>query len=394
MTKENTPSAELLTHTVFERHAARTTHRWSFIRLGLWASLAVLVMLILVGAWSYRQTNQMMLESQERTGKAIAAGLSSAVEEDLIVKNYAQLEVRLMQVMAGAQISAALVADASGKVLSEVQRDPRTSEVSVVFNDGFIRNPEAQPTTSRTDDVLDIFYPVGGVVPSGWVKLRVATTPDDALLGGIHQQLLLLLSLGAITMLMVVGFSLWRTYSRVQTAQMLIEELNDSLHSAAFYDALTQLPNRHLLADRLKQALAMAARSNKHLAVCYLDLDGFKQVNDQYGHDTGDALLIEVCQRMLKAVRQHDTVARVGGDEFVLLISDLESINACELILSRLLGDLARPFHVNGHNLQVGASIGVAMHLQHGSDPATLIRMADKAMYSAKCAGKNRYCFF
>jgi hypothetical protein len=86
MTKENTPSAELLTHTVFERHAARTTHRWSFIRLGLWASLAVLVMLILVGAWSYRQTNQMMLESQERTGKAIAAGLSSAVEVDLIVK--------------------------------------------------------------------------------------------------------------------------------------------------------------------------------------------------------------------------------------------------------------------------------------------------------------------
>ena len=164
-------------------------------------------MLILVGAWSYRQTNQMMLESQERTGKAIAAGLSSAVEEDLIVKNYAQLEVRLMQVMAGAQISAALVADASGKVLSEVQRDPLTSEVSVVFNEGFIRNPEAQPTTSRTDDVLDIFYPVGGVVPSGWVKLRVATTPDDALLGGIHQQLLLLLSLGAITMLMVVGFS-------------------------------------------------------------------------------------------------------------------------------------------------------------------------------------------
>lgn len=373
--------------------APRTNHQWSFIRVGLWASLAVLVMLVLVGLWSYRQTNLMLLDAQEKTGRAIATALGSAVEENLITRDYAQVEVELQQAMSNTQVRSVLIADINGKILSEVRRDPLTGQVSVMFDQSDMIHPERQPIIFRNNDMLDILLPVGRPVTIGWVKLRLTMMPDDALLGGIHQQLWLILGLGALTMFLVVGFSLRATYSRVQTTQTQMEEMNDSLHSVAFYDALTQLPNRQLLADRLKQALAVAGRTRSLLAVCYLDLDGFKPVNDQYGHDAGDALLVEISGRLVQSLREHDTVARVGGDEFVLLIN-VQSVEMCAQIIQRLLEEIAKPIIIQGYEVSVAASIGVALCPLHGYDPETLVMLADRAMYIAKANGKNCYSIF
>jgi diguanylate cyclase (GGDEF)-like protein/PAS domain S-box-containing protein len=172
------------------------------------------------------------------------------------------------------------------------------------------------------------------------------------------------------------------------------------LEHIAHHDALTNFPNRVLLADRLQQGLIQSQRRNKLLAVAYLDLDNFKDINDLHGHDVGDALLIEVSQRMKDALREGDTLARIGGDEFVAVIVDLLLPEECSPVLERLLHAAAMPVSVPVQSggadlvLQVSASIGVTVYPQDGTDADQLLRHADQAMYLAKQAGKNRHHMF
>ena len=174
----------------------------------------------------------------------------------------------------------------------------------------------------------------------------------------------------------------------------LIKEHQQRLEHLAHFDALTQLPNRMLLGDRLQLAMAQAERSGKLLAVCYLDLDHFKPINDRWGHAVGDRLLIEAAQRLKACVRAGDTVARLGGDEFVLLITGLDSQHECEQALSRVIVALAQPFPISDQQLNVSASIGVTLFPHDGADADTLLRHADQAMYAAKQNGRNRYHLF
>jgi diguanylate cyclase (GGDEF)-like protein/PAS domain S-box-containing protein len=162
----------------------------------------------------------------------------------------------------------------------------------------------------------------------------------------------------------------------------------------ANYDPLTELPNRRLLSDRLKQATLLAERSGKFFAICFLDLDGFKTINDQHGHDVGDQLLVGVSRNLTTALRAHDTLARLGGDEFVLLLCDLNSPNETASILERVLQTVRQPVSAHGHVISISASIGVTLYPHDNSDPDTLLRHADQTMYLAKQAGKARYQLF
>ncbi|MET3129817.1 diguanylate cyclase (GGDEF)-like protein/PAS domain S-box-containing protein [Oxalobacteraceae bacterium GrIS 1.11] len=173
-----------------------------------------------------------------------------------------------------------------------------------------------------------------------------------------------------------------------------LKEHQRQLEYIAHYDALTGLPNRVLLADRLQHAIAQSQRRGQSLALVYLDLDGFKGINDHYGHQTGDALLITVAQRMQAALREGDTIARIGGDEFVAVLVDLDRPQDCEPVLRRLLQAAAEPVAADAQLLRVSASIGVTLYPQDGGDADLLMRHADQAMYLAKQAGKNRYHLF
>ena len=167
------------------------------------------------------------------------------------------------------------------------------------------------------------------------------------------------------------------------------------LEVMAHYDVLTGLPNRALLTDRLRLALAQETRRGSNLAVVYLDLDGFKEVNDRHGHDIGDQLLISLALRMKDALREGDTLARLGGDEFVALLCDLDDINTCVPWLNRLLGAASKPVVIDGRTLQVSASVGTTFYPQDDPvDADQLLRQADQAMYQAKLAGKNRFYIF
>ncbi|MEY8875742.1 MAG: PAS domain S-box protein, partial [Leptothrix sp. (in: b-proteobacteria)] len=173
-----------------------------------------------------------------------------------------------------------------------------------------------------------------------------------------------------------------------------IKEHQRQLEHVAHYDPLTGLANRVLLADRLQHAMVQAKRRNRHLALVYLDLDGFKAVNDTHGHDVGDRLLIMVSHLLRAALRQGDTLARLGGDEFVAVLSDLASPAEYELVVTRLLQAAATPVRIEQQSFQLSASLGVTLFPLDSGDADTLLRHADQAMYQAKLAGKNRYHLF
>ena len=169
------------------------------------------------------------------------------------------------------------------------------------------------------------------------------------------------------------------------------KEHEKQLEHIAHYDALTGVPNRVLLADRLSQALARTKRDRGLMAVCYLDLDGFKPVNDNFGHEIGDKVLVEVTRRIKENIREDDTVARLGGDEFVVLLVGLQVPEECVSSLHRLLEAINRPIEVKENSIRISASIGVSLYPEDEQDPDTLLRHADQAMYIAKQSGKNRY---
>lgn len=167
------------------------------------------------------------------------------------------------------------------------------------------------------------------------------------------------------------------------------------LEHMAHFDALTNLPNRVLLADRLQQAMLQAQRRQLQLSVVYLDLDGFKTINDQFGHETGDQVLITLAKRLKEALREGDTLARIGGDEFVAVLSDLEDTSATLALLHRMMTASALPVQVGEQVLKVSASLGVTFYPQANDiESDQLLRQADQAMYQAKLAGKNRYQIF
>jgi diguanylate cyclase (GGDEF)-like protein len=171
-----------------------------------------------------------------------------------------------------------------------------------------------------------------------------------------------------------------------------LEAYSREQETLALHDELTGLPNRRLLEERMHLAIAHVRRNNFSMGVLYLDLDGFKLVNDTYGHDAGDALLTMVAMRLRESVREEDTVARLCGDEFVILLLDLNLDNNVNKLVNKLIGILSEPYSIKGHDIHITASIGVSIYPANGDKVEMLMESADMAMYKAKRAGKNSFC--
>ncbi len=178
--------------------------------------------------------------------------------------------------------------------------------------------------------------------------------------------------------------------------QDITERLNTerTIHYMAHHDALTGLPNRRLMQDRLNQAILQARRNQSHVALLFLDLDRFKLVNDTLGHETGDYVLRDVAKRLMKVVREGDTVSREGGDEFVIILPDLEKPESAQLVANKILHELSQSIEVSGQELTVTASIGISHYPNDATDIQHLLKHADSAMYQAKDAGRNTARFF
>lgn len=172
------------------------------------------------------------------------------------------------------------------------------------------------------------------------------------------------------------------------------KEAEETIRQLAYYDVLTGLPNRILLHDRLTIALAQAQRTGKKLAVMMLDLDRFKEVNDTMGHAVGDLLLKAVANRLTAILRKNDTVSRLGGDEFIVVIPEVGNKDDMTTLARKILDTVRTPFEIEGHRIAVGSSIGIALCPDDGADIETLMQHADMAMYNAKQSGRNQYRLF
>ncbi|MDP1558708.1 MAG: EAL domain-containing protein [Nitrosomonas sp.] len=184
----------------------------------------------------------------------------------------------------------------------------------------------------------------------------------------------------------IIGVDLARWFDRQETEQRII--------TMATHDSLTGLPNRRLLQDRIKQLLAHGSRIHSQIAILFIDLDHFKTINDSLGHDVGDLLLNEVAVRLVSCVRDEDTVARQGGDEFIVVLHSITDARDAAIVAEKILAKLEQPHQIRKQELRVGCSIGIAIFPENGADANTLLKNSDVAMYHAKTVGRNNFQFF
>lgn len=206
-------------------------------------------------------------------------------------------------------------------------------------------------------------------------------------------KLVLVTTLAVLTIALLTSILDARLEARTAILANSLSEANRELTHLALHDTLTSLPNRVLLSDRIDQAINTAQGNSSAFALMFMDLDGFKPVNDAFGHHIGDQLLRDVALRLRSNLHRHDTLARIGGDEFVLLM-ELSDVDEAVTVASRLVNVVAQPFEVSGHILQVSVSVGICLYPGNGEDQHELLMNADAAMYHAKANGKNGYSFF
>jgi diguanylate cyclase len=236
-----------------------------------------------------------------------------------------------------------------------------------------------------------------GMAAAQFAPGSVCLAADAA--GGGMDTMSLAVSIGIVTILILavtLSISALDAHFATRNAKLALElqGANDQLRTIALYDNLTGLPNRFLLEDRLRQAALHSDRTGKSFSLMFVDLDDFKPVNDSYGHAVGDELLRQVGTRLQDSLRKHDTVARTGGDEFVVVVSDVEDAKAATVIGEKILAELAKPVVVGSRTLEISCSIGISMYPADGKDIATLTANADVAMYHAKKSGKHAFRLF
>ncbi len=354
--------------------------------------VGILLLLLAASSLSYFKTISLIHDGQRQSNAELAEGLAHSLTDGIVSRDYGALESQIKLILLNKHLQSVLVADVGGKVLAHLERIGPEGRVFENFKEKIVKLPteKSEFFTDTASDSDIIWQKIEAGTPVGWLRLEISDAKIDSILVRLKSETILIASLAAVVIIgMIVGFLL-RIYPKLYRHEKRIEQENREFEFDAMHDALTQLPNRKLMLDRLQQAIFDAERKNKMLLVTFLDLDGFKGVNDRYGHDIGDQLLLEVRNRLLACFRRSDTVSRLGGDEFVILLPDVADWSLCKSLLESLPEQLSKPYSVKGHFInEIGASIGVAIYPRDGATPEILIAHADEAMYAAKRAGKG-----
>lgn len=362
------------------------------LRGALWIGVGTLLAALTAIWWFDQRAHEIRISGLETSARLMADGVAIAIEDEVIAQNYAELETRLKQTMADIQVLSILVADRDGRVLSHIQRESPKHDPRPVYVHERITPPVALRQATAHHDVVTQWLRLDAGVPIGWLELKISGTEVDHELIQLRQTVSIWLMGACVVLLSALTLVLMRTRGLVRMEEDALLARNDALKQVAYRDSLTGLPNRHLLLDRIEQAMAFSERNHKRFAVCFMDLDGFKAVNDNHGHEAGDQVLREVGHRVQLCLRNNDTVARLGGDEFVILLTEINDDTAFEEVLTRVQSAIQQPMLVaEDVTVQISSSIGVTVYPSDDSAPSVLLEHADQAMYLAKRSGKNRW---
>jgi diguanylate cyclase (GGDEF)-like protein len=380
-----------------QTNASSSIFKSAFTKSLIWFSLSAMLLISVSSAWTFYSMNQLIRASQERREIALGKGLAIAISDSIVSRDYAQLEGDLQQAMGNTGIRSVLVSDLRGNVLAFLERKTEHDEVRSNFSLTRIDLP-TQTTThyirEQAANTSVLWYQVNPGIPLGWIRIDSFDNLSDALETNFRSNVL-----GSILILFLVFFAsaatfFYRAKQKTQAIERRLISSNEILHTAVHIDSLTQLPNRLALAGLLDAAMEKSKQNADLLAICFIDLDEFKGVNDRMGHLSGDNLLIAAAGRMLQAVRDNDSVVRLGGDEFVLLLGSLNSVNELDQLLTRILELLSSPFMIDGQAVLISASIGATIFPTDTSSVSHLLAHADIAMYGVKRKGKNAWALY
>ncbi len=358
----------------------------------------VLLSLLLGGStWNYLQTIQLIQQSQLRLSNQLADSVAYSLTDDLVTRDYGGLESRLKLILLNEGIRSAMVADLDGKVIVYLRREPESGALQFVYDQKSVKIPEPEKVSlnkNSSGQTNEIWKQIVSGMPVGWIRLSLNDTQAALILTQFKTQAIVIGVFSLLIVLSVMIAFLLKYYRKAHAQELIMLEKHDALEHDALHDFLTGLPNRKLIDDRIQHAIFEYERYQTKFVVCFLDLDGFKTVNDQYGHEVGDLLLIEVAKRLKTTSRRTDTIGRLGGDEFVLLLSNLSGRTEIEKIIQYRLREIAKPFVWNKTSMQVTASIGITCYPDDLVSTVGLLKHADAAMYEAKQRGKNTFFMY
>ena len=370
-----------------------------FYKLSAWSVSLSFIAILLSSVWTYYSVIQIYNSTYLKKAEQLARGAGLAIGDKLLSKDYTELESILRRLFLNKDLDLAVVADLNGKRVLTLKRE-KDAEPQLFFELSQLSIDKNIDIETRVDgnigDKIKVLQKIDPGIPIGWLYLELSNTTEELILQKLKTNILLVATPLFIVIVIISLFLNKNLKTKVDKNELLIKTEKNFWNSRAIEDPLTKLPNRLLLHNDLRSALAEANRMNSHVGIIFFDLDGFKQVNDQHGHQTGDLLLAEVAKRLVEYVRPGDTVIRYGGDEFIIIFNNLESRLELEGLIERLSEQINSPFDINGQTLNIRASIGVTFYPLDGSnDPEVLISHADEAMYVAKKLGKNQtywYC--
>ncbi|QWD89958.1 GGDEF domain-containing protein [Polynucleobacter sp. MWH-Braz-FAM2G] len=357
----------------------------------------VLLIMLISSVWTYYSINQILTISLERRDIALSKGVGIAVSDSIIRRDYSEMESKLRQVMLNQNILSILVADPSGTPLMYLKRPDINSEPAIIFDQTAIQTPIPSQEASQIiteNDIPYVWSPITAGVRIGWVRMSISTNISDRILNTLRRNIVLSVVGLFLAVISILIYTIRHFFKGIEQHEIELIQTNKTLEEVAQIDALTGLPNRLSLNQRILAAMNDCVEEGGILAVCFLDLDGFKEVNDTLGHHTGDLLLIEVAKRLRAMVREQDSVIRLGGDEFVLLLGAQVTPDKSKVSLKRIIKALSKVYLLNGNRVEISASLGVTFYPFDNGTPEQLLEHADQAMYAAKRNGKNQWYFY
>lgn len=351
----------------------------------LLVKFAVTILLVMAAGsyYTFTQVREKMRVMERDAIVALTDGTVAGLSDMIVLKDYSHLQETLRQAMVNNNIVSTTITDVSGRVLAAVVRSG--SRVEPVFPD----KPEVAPvelgktgSIVRVDNRVTVWHQIDSNYRVGWLKIELSTDQYDSVITSLISNLAMTITAMALGMGILILIQFNAVYKEMNGYE---NQLLDAVHT----DPLTGLANRLTLDSYVKESMKNSIVMTTSFALAFVDLDGFKSVNDELGHSVGDELLKQVATRFTRMLRSGDRVIRQGGDEFVIILNDIASKDVIP-VLNKIRARVAEPYSVNGVKINsISASMGVTEYPDNNTTPSRLIANADSAMYSAKAAGKN-----